>query len=175
MTLFLSMKKLLAISIVTLSIMISLDILIIDKNINDDPATDHTDVQLYIERARTILNGKLLYKDVVTRTPPLINYLLIPPVYLGASALAFEIYFSFFIILTILAIYHFLSSIDKKLAFFSALSFLFIPTTLATPTLCRQDESIVVFFFILPLLLLYASKNKYAYSCLLYTSPSPRD
>ena len=164
--LFLIMKKLLAMSVAALAILICLDILIVDKSINDNPATDHTDIQLYIERARTILNGGLLYKDVVTRTPPLINYLLVPPVYFGASALAFEIYFSFFIVLTVLAIYHFLSSIDKKLAFIASLAFLFVPTTLATPTLCRQDESIVVFFFILPLLLLYASGRKYVYSFL---------
>ena len=161
---FLPMKKLLAISITTLAILICLDIFIVDKSINDDPATDHTDNQLYIERAKTILNGGLLYRDVVTKTPPLINYLLVPPVYFGGSPFAFEIYFSFFIVLTVVAIYYFLASIDKKLAFVASLTFLFVPTTLATPTFCRQDESIVVFFFILPLLLLYGKGRKYLFS-----------
>ncbi|MCD6171217.1 MAG: hypothetical protein J7J36_02205 [Thermoplasmata archaeon] len=158
------MKKILLAGIITLSILIFMDVTFIDKDINDNPATDHTDNALYIERAKTIIDGKLLYKDIITRTPPLINYLLVPPVYFGGSPLAFEIYFSFFILLTTLAIYHFLAILNKKLAYMSAISFFFIPTTLATPTFCRQDESIVVFFFILPLLILYSSGKKYAYS-----------
>ncbi|MEA2053582.1 MAG: hypothetical protein U9O96_00465 [Candidatus Thermoplasmatota archaeon] len=132
--------------------------------INTDPSTDHTDNQLYIQRARTILHGKLLYKDVDTQTPPLINYLLVPPVYFGTSPLAFEIYFSFFIVLSTLAIFHFLSYMDERKAFFSALAFLFIPTTLVVSTFARQDEAIVVFFFLLPLLLLFTNKNRYRYT-----------
>jgi len=157
-------KKIIFAGVVTLSLLISLDITVIDKNVNNNPLTDHTDNQLYIERARTILNGKLLYRDVVTKTPPLINYLLIPPVYFGASPLAFEIYFSFFIMLTVVSIYYFLSPINKKLAYRSSFLFLFIPTVLATSTFCRQDESITVFFFIFPILLLYGMDKKILYS-----------
>jgi len=160
------MKKLVMLAVITLSLLISLDVFFIDKKVNTDPSTDHTDNRLYIERAKTILNGGLLYRDVVTKTPPLINYLLVPPVLFGASPLAFEIYFSFFIVLTVATIYYFLSSMDKKLARLAAMAFLFLPTTLATPTLCRQDESIVVFFFILPLLMLYRGKGKIWYSFL---------
>lgn len=147
-----------------LSLLISLDVTVIDKSINDNPLTDHTDNQLYIERAKTILNGGLLYRDVITKTPPLINYLLVPPVYFGASPLSFEIYFSIFIMLTVVSIYYFLSAINKKLAYKSSLLFLFIPTVLASSTFCRQDESIAVFFFIFPLLLLYGMEKKFFYS-----------
>ncbi|HHF55359.1 MAG TPA: hypothetical protein ENL42_00395 [Thermoplasmatales archaeon] len=160
------MKKLIVTGIIVLSSLILLDVLFIDKNINDNPATDHTDNTLYIERAETILNGGLLYRDVVTKTPPLINYLLVPPVYFGGTAISFEIYFSFFILLTVISIYYFLSKIDKKLAYAASFVFLMLPTTLATPTFCRQDESIVVFFFILPLLILYSCKRKYLFSIL---------
>lgn len=160
------MKRILLLSILILSSMIIMDTLFIDKNVNTNPSTDHTDNQLYIERAETILKRGILYKDVVTKTPPLINYLLLPPVILGASPLAFEIYFSIFIVLTVLSIYHFLSKIDEKKAYLSAILFLLIPTTMATPTLCRQDESIVVFFFILPLLILYSTGKEKTYSLL---------
>ena len=160
------MKRILLLSILILSSIIIMDTLFIDKNVNTNPSTDHTDNQLYIERAETILKGGILYKDVVTKTPPLINYLLLPPVILGASPLAFEIYFSIFIVLTVLSIYHFLSKIDEKKAYLSAILFLLIPTTMATPTLCRQDESIVVFFFILPLLILYSTGKEKTYSLL---------
>jgi len=157
---------LLVISSMVLSALIFIDRVYVDNAVNTDPSTDHTDNQLYIDRARTILHGKLLYRDVDTQTPPLINYLLVPPVYFGASPLAFEIYFSIFTVLTVLAIFHFLSHIDRKKAFLSAIAFLFIPTTLAVPTFARQDEAIVAFFFILPLILAVENKNRYAYTFL---------
>ena len=154
---------LIILSSLILSSLILIDQIFIDKAINNDPSTDHTDNQLYIKRARTILEGSLLYRDVDTQTPPLINYLLVPPVYFGGSPLAFEIYFSLFIIITVISIYYFLSPIDEKKAFLSAIAFLFVPTTLFVPTFARQDEAIVVFFFLLPLLLLVRNK-KYAYT-----------
>lgn len=158
------MGFLIGISTLVLFSLILLDQIFIDDAINNDPSTDHTDNQLYINRAKTILKGNLLYKDIDTQTPPIINYLLVPPVYFGGNPISFEIYFSVFIILTIILIYHFLSPIDEKKAFLSAIAFLFIPTTLFVPTFARQDESIVVFFFILPLLLIYYNRNKYAYT-----------
>jgi len=154
---------LIILSSLILSSLMLIDQIFIDKAINNDPSTDHTDNQLYIKRARTILEGSLLYRDVDTQTPPLINYLLVPPVYFGGSPLAFEIYFSLFIIITVISIYYFLSPIDEKKAFLSAIAFLFVPTTLFVPTFARQDEAIVVFFFLLPLLLLVRNK-KYAYT-----------
>jgi len=157
---------LLVISSVLLSALIFIDRVYIDNAVNTDPSTDHTDNQLYIQRARTILRGKLLYRDVDTQTPPLINYLLVPPVYFGASPLAFEIYFSIFTILTVLAIFHFLSYINGRKAFLSAIAFLLVPTTLVVPTFARQDEAIVAFFFILPLILAFENKNGYAYTFL---------
>ena len=160
------MISLIIISSLVLSILISADRAYFDNAVNTDPSTDHTDNRLYIERAETIIHGKLLYRDVDTQTPPLINYLLVPPVYFGASPLAFEIYFSIFTVLTVLAIFHFLSRIDEKKAFLSAIAFLFIPTTLVVPTFARQDEAIVVFFFVLPLLLAVENKNRYVYTFL---------
>jgi hypothetical protein len=60
--------------------------------------------------------------------------------------------------------YYYLSMLKQKIAYIAALAFLFLPTTLATPTFARQDESIVVFIFIVPLLLLYVSGRKEWYA-----------
>ncbi|MBS3772881.1 MAG: hypothetical protein KGY55_01625, partial [Candidatus Thermoplasmatota archaeon] len=113
------MLVLLLLATLLLSAFITVDRLYVDPAVNTDPSTDHTDNQLYIQRAQTILDGRLLYRDVDTQTPPLINYLLVPPVAAGGSALAFEIYFSMFIVLTALSLYHFLSRIDDRKAFAS--------------------------------------------------------
>lgn len=158
------MLVLVLVSCLVLGTLIALDRLYVDQRVNTDPATDHTDNQLYIKRAQTILDGRLLYRDVETQTPPLINYLLVPPVALGGSPLAFEIYFSAFVVLAVLALFAALSRLDEKKALWAALAFLFIPTTLVTPTLARQDESIVVFFFLLPPLLMYISRNRHLYA-----------
>ncbi|HDS59198.1 MAG TPA: hypothetical protein ENN54_02750 [Thermoplasmatales archaeon] len=158
------MLVLLLVACLALGGLTAADRLYVDRAVNTDPATDHTDNQLYVQRAETILEGKLLYRDVETQTPPLINYLLVPPVALGGSPLAFEIYFSAFIVLTVLALFAALSPIDERRALWVALAFLFVPTTLVTPTLARQDESIVVFFFLLPLLLMYVSRSRHLYA-----------
>ena len=160
-------KKLLVLLLLAtllLSAFITVDRLYVDPAVNTDPSTDHTDNQLYIQRAQTILDGRLLYRDVDTQTPPLINYLLVPPVAAGGSALAFEIYFSIFIVLTALSLYHFLSRIDDRKAFAGALMFLFIPSTLVIPTFARQDEAIVVLFFLLPLLSMVVSRRRWLYA-----------
>jgi hypothetical protein len=158
------MLVLLLLSLLLLSIFITADRFYVDAAVNTDPETDHTDNQLYIERAQTILDGNLLYRDVDTRTPPLINYLLVPPVAAGGTALAFEIYFSMFIVLTTLSLYHYLSRVDDQKAFYGALAFLLLPSTLVIPSFARQDESIVVLFFLLPLLSMVASQRRWLYS-----------
>jgi len=149
-----------------LGTLIASDVLYIDEAINTDPVTDHTDNELYIQRAESIMAGKVLYRDVETQTPPLINYLLVPPVAFGASALAFEVYFSSFIVMTTLALFWVLSRIDEALAFRTSLAFLLIPTTLITPIFARQDESIVVFFVLLPVLMVYVTSSRKGYSLL---------
>ena len=158
------MLVLLLLSLLLLSIFITADRFYVDAAVNTDPATDHTDNQLYIERAQTILDGNLLYRDVDTRTPPLINYLLVPPVAAGGTALAFEIYFSMFIVLTTLSLYHYLSRVDDQKAFYGALAFLLLPSTLVIPSFARQDEAIVVLFFMLPLLAMTVSRRRWLYS-----------
>ena len=114
----------------------------------------------WIARAETILQGGLLYEDVSTTTPPLVNFLLIPPVLVSGafghvnpwSTLSFMVYFSVF---NLLAAYVLLNTEEsRKDGYMSALMFLLNPLTLGNSVLRRQDESILVLFFSLALMFL---------------------
>lgn len=112
----------------------------------------------WIARAETILSGGLLYRDVFTTTPPLINFLLIPPVLLSGlfghqnpwATLSFMAYFSLFNLFTAYALLY--TAAEREEGYRHALYFLFNPLTLGNSLLRRQDESILVFFFALALL-----------------------
>jgi hypothetical protein len=112
----------------------------------------------WIARAETILNGGLLYRDVFTTTPPLINFLLIPPVLISGlfdhlnpwATLSFMSYFSVFNLFASYALLYMAES--KSDGYRSAKHFLLNPLTFGNSLLRRQDESILVFFFSLALL-----------------------
>lgn len=114
----------------------------------------------WIERAETILDGDLLYRDVWTTTPPLVNFLLVPPTLMSKlsghtnpwSTLSFMIYFSVFNLFTAYSLLHMDSS--KREGYLSGLYFLLNPLTFGNSVLRRQDEPILVFFFSLGLLFL---------------------
>jgi hypothetical protein len=107
----------------------------------------------WIARAETIVSGGMLYRDVPTMTPPLINFLLIPPVLISglfehrnpAATLTFMAYFSIFNLFTAYILMHLAK--DKREGYYSALFFLLDPLTFGNSLLRRQDESILVFFF----------------------------
>lgn len=114
----------------------------------------------WIARAETIVGGGLLYRDVFTTTPPLVNFLLIPPALVSGlfghqnpwSTLAFMTYFSLF---NLFAAYALLGMApERSQGYRSALAFLLNPLTFGNSLLRRQDESILVFFFSLALLFL---------------------
>jgi hypothetical protein len=114
----------------------------------------------WIARAETILEGRLLYEDVSTTTPPLVNFLLVPPVLMSRllghrnpwSTLSFMGYFSIFNLLTAYILLN--TPKDRKDGYSSGLYFLLNPLTFGNSVLRRQDESILVFFFSLGLLFL---------------------
>ena len=107
----------------------------------------------WIARAETIVRGGLLYQDVFTTTPPLINFLLIPPALFSGwfghqnpwATLSFMSYFSIYNLFVAYAD-------DRKEGYRAALAFLLNPLTFGNSLLRRQDESILVFFFSLALL-----------------------
>ena len=119
----------------------------------------------WIARAETLVGGGLLYRDVFTTTPPLINFLLIPPVMVSGrfghrnpwATLSFMTYFSLFNLFTAYALLYMAK--DRKEGYRSALYFLFNPLTFGNSLLRRQDESILVFFFSLALLFLWHQKH----------------
>ncbi len=114
----------------------------------------------WIARAETIVQGGLLYEDVSTTTPPLVNFLLVPPVLVSRlfrhrnpwSTLSFMVYFSIFNLLTAYVLLS--TETDREKGYLSGLHFLLNPLTFGNSVLRRQDESILVFFFSLGLLFL---------------------
>ena len=119
----------------------------------------------WIPRAETIMSGGDLYIDVPTTTPPLVNYLLVPPVFVSRlfghrnpwSTLSFQIYFSVFNLLTAYVL--FLGSPNHRTGYQAALCFLLNPLTFENSVLRRQDEPILVFFWAVSLLLTMQRKH----------------
>lgn len=120
------------------------------------------DLYRYASRAETVLRGDLLYRDIHTETPPLISYLFIIPTAVSSSALSFQIFLTFFNLCTILLLFYALKDTDENLAFISSLLYLFIPLTTDTAVFVIQDEPIVAFFFLLPVVLMRWEKRTYA-------------
>ena len=122
----------------------------------------------WIDRVQTILDGGLLYRDVYTTTPPLINFLLMPPVLLSAffghrnpwATLSFMTYFSLFNLFAAYVLLYMAK--ERKEGYYSALYFLLNPLTFGNALLRRQDESILVFFFSLALLFILHQRHWWA-------------
>lgn len=136
-------------------------LIIIDSLFVDDIAESldkerNPDLIVYNDRAETIIEGKMLYKDTEmrTRTPPAINYFLIIPFLFSHSPASYEIYFSIFNILSSLLLFLTLKTWNEKKGFYISLLFIINPFTLFTSTVAYQDEAIVNFLFLLSLSLL---------------------
>ncbi len=124
---------------------------------------NHTqDIELYYSRAKTIIEGGILYKDVHTETPPIVNYLLVAPYLMGGEVVSYCIFFSMTVVITTYLIYHFLSKIDECRSLYSAMLFGLSPVVLVIPTILKDDEAMTVLFFILPLLMMMANYKKFA-------------
>ncbi len=114
----------------------------------------------WIERTETILSGRLLYRDVFTATPPLTNFLIVPPALIARlfgyknpwATLSFMLYFSLFNLLAAYTLLYLGRS--RREGWRAAAMFLLNPLTFSNAVLRRQDESILVFFWGLSLLLL---------------------
>ncbi len=119
----------------------------------------------WIIRAETLLSGGKLYSDVFTASPPLINFLMIPPTVVSGlfehrnpwSTLSFMSYFSLFNLFTAYVLL-FIAKNPKE-GYTSALYFLLNPLTFGNSILRRQDEPILVFFFSLSLLFLFHERR----------------
>ncbi|MFP4545781.1 MAG: hypothetical protein ACLFPN_02905 [Methanomassiliicoccales archaeon] len=141
------------ITLISCGTLISFDHLILGEIIQDmggEPA----DLHVYQERAQTIIDGNLLYRDVHTETPPLVNYLLVPPQLLGGSALLYSIYFSLWNFLGGLMLYLGLRDWNDYRAFIAGTLFILSPFGLVESTLGVEDESLIAVVSLLPLILL---------------------
>ncbi len=150
---------LLAFTIIIYGAFIAVDALVLNKVITADWWTP-ADLDVYRERTQAIIEGRLLYTDVHTETPPLINYILVPAQLLGGGEHVYAAYFSFFCFLTATALYLGLRKWDEMGAFTAALLFLTSPFAVAEATMGVEDEPIIAFIFILPLLLLINEKGR---------------
>ena len=119
----------------------------------------------WIARSQTILNGGLLYRDVFTTTPPLTNLLLIPPslipIYFGNvnpwATLSYMMWFSLFNLFTALVLLR-MGELEAE-GYRAAVFFLLNPLTFGNTILRRQDESVVVFFIALALMLVLQRRH----------------
>jgi hypothetical protein len=122
----------------------------------------------WIARSETILSGGLLYRDVFTATPPFTNLLLVlpslVPIYFGNinpwATLSYMLFFSLFNVLTAIVLLN--MNRDRAKGFRAALLFLLNPLTFGNTILRRQDESIVVFFIALLILLMFQERHTIA-------------
>lgn len=111
------------------------------------------DLSFYRERTQGVLDGLWLYRDIQCESPPLIVYLMLPAQMAGGSEVAYQIWFSIFILLTSLSLYLALRRFDDVKAFWVALIFLFVPVSTIETVFGIQDEAIVFYLFILSILL----------------------
>jgi hypothetical protein len=127
------------------------------------PGIDYSrgpDVPIFRERAETILSGGLLYQDVHTETPPVINYVLVIPVLMGGSVLVYQWFFAMCNIGAALLLYRAWRGRDEETASMVAVLYLMNPFTLYHATFNPQDEPLVLLFFLAPLTLFMAGRLK---------------
>jgi hypothetical protein len=103
-----------------------------------------TDVLFYRARGEALLDGRLLYRDVFTAAPPLINLFWLLPVMLGGSFLVFRLYFACFALLLSLLVLRFRPGGRAPAA---ALFVLVNPLTVYSTLLGVQDDVIVALFY----------------------------
>ena len=132
--------------------------MLIGYQIDNDPnRSENKDVDIFRDRAQTILDGELLYRDTekITVTPPLINYLFVPVLLLGDSLLMWMAWFAFFLFLTSAVLFFVLDAyFDRRLAIAGSMIYSASPFGQYTSVAMLQDDSIIVFFLALSFLFL---------------------
>ncbi|QLH74697.1 MAG: DUF2029 domain-containing protein [Methanomassiliicoccales archaeon] len=125
------------------------------------PDLSHPDIPRYRDRAQTIIDGGLLYRDVHTETPPLINYLLVPAQLMGGAdhIWVWSVYFSIFVFFISVTLYLSFRRIDENKAFLMAILVVLCPFLISESSI-GEDESIMVFTFILAAILMFYDRKK---------------
>jgi len=139
----------------SLTLIIIIPILIAYEFEEDSTRYEHKDLDIFRDRAETILEGDLLYRDTehVTLSPPLINYLFVPAVLLGNTAFVWTCWFATFIFISSVVLYHILLGLfDKRYAIAGAVFFITSPFSNYTTIMMMQDDAIIVSFLLLAFL-----------------------
>lgn len=149
------------ITIVVYGTGIATDMMYISKDVA--PELSHPDVPRYQDRAQTILDGGLLYRDVHTETPPIINYILVPAQLLGGGdhIWVWSIYFSLFAFFLATIMYVSFRKVDENKAYLASFMILLCPF-LVTESSLGEDESIMAFMFMLAAILMFYDKKRWS-------------
>jgi len=121
----------------------------------DDGRYVHKDLHIFQDRAETILEGDMIYRDTehVTLSPPLINYLFIPAVLLGNTPLVWTLWFALFIFSGSVILFHVLNSFfEKQYAIAGSIFFIASPFSHYTTVMMMQDDAIIVNLLLLAFL-----------------------
>jgi 4-amino-4-deoxy-L-arabinose transferase-like glycosyltransferase len=150
----------------TIALLVSGTMIVVDNAVlmaAIDPDLSHPDMDVYRARTQTILDGGLLYRDVHTEPPPIINYLLVPPQLLGGAGhdWVWSAYFSLFAFLLSAMLYLGLRHLDENKAYFAGMLVLLSPFTIVESG-TGEDESIVAFIFMLAVVLMLLKRNSAA-------------
>ena len=129
--------------------------MLIAYEINDaEGRFEHKDLDIFRDRAKTILDGDMLYRDTehVTLSPPLINYLFVPAVLLGnTSHLDTMVCCVYFLIFGNFVSY-FEFFFEKQYALAGSIFFISSPFSHYTTIMMMQDDAIIVNFLLLAFL-----------------------
>ena len=122
----------------------------------DVVAMTYNDMTHFRERTQTIIDGGLLYCDVHTETPPIINYLLVPAQLLGGDSydVVYSAYFAFFIFLGACLLYLGLRKWGEREAFLSGLLLILYPGAIVETCFYGADEAIIVLLLLMPAVLI---------------------
>ena len=118
---------------------------------------ENKDIKIFRDRAQTILDGELLYRDteMITVSPPVINYLFLPVLILGDTLLLWSSWFAFFLFLTSVVLFFFLEPwFDRRLAIAGSMIYSSSPFGQFTSIAMLQDDAIIVTFLALSLMFL---------------------
>ena len=136
--------------------------MIIGYEIQERPYREtSSDIYIFRDRANTILAGELLYSDteMVTMTPPVINYLMTPAILLGDTVPVWEMWFTFFVFLASTVLFFILEPLaGRRLGFAGAMTYAASPFGYYTCVAMIQDDAIIAVFIALTLFFLVKEK-----------------
>ncbi len=138
-------------------VLIAVDVLWV-RGIIDSTIGPVTDISYYRYRTQGILDGLWLYRDIPCESPPLAVYFMIPAQLANGGNLAYQVWFSFFVLLTSLTIYLGLRRFEDRSAYIASLLFLFVPVVAIETVLGIQDDSIMIWIFVLSVVLAAMAK-----------------